>query len=153
MWLASRRCMMDYWKTKHLILIFNHAPWRRAWQPTSVFLPGEFHGQISLAGYSSWDHTESDTTEWLTHITYCTPPEGAVSLCHLCEWHLLNLFTIQLSKCSSPDNIPVIYKVHDISFQIYQVSFTPCIGRVKSTDNLLENGDKVLGDYLSLYCI
>jgi len=27
-------------------------PWRRAWQPTSVFLPGEFHGQRSLSGYS-----------------------------------------------------------------------------------------------------
>ena len=27
-------------------------PWRRAWQPTSVFLPGESHGQRNLAGYS-----------------------------------------------------------------------------------------------------
>ena len=37
-------------------------PWRRAWQPTPVFLPGESHGQSSLAGYSPWDHKESDTT-------------------------------------------------------------------------------------------
>ena len=29
-------------------------PWRRKWQPTPVFLPGEFHGQRSLAGYSPW---------------------------------------------------------------------------------------------------
>jgi len=29
-------------------------PWRRAWQPTPIFLPGEFHGQRSLAGYSPW---------------------------------------------------------------------------------------------------
>ena len=29
-------------------------PWRREWQPTSVFLPGEFHGQRSLVGYSPW---------------------------------------------------------------------------------------------------
>ena len=29
-------------------------PWRRKWQPTPVFLPGESHGQRSLAGYSSW---------------------------------------------------------------------------------------------------
>ena len=35
---------------------------RRAWQPTPVFLPGESHGQSSLAGYSPWDHKESDTT-------------------------------------------------------------------------------------------
>ena len=29
-------------------------PWRRKWQPTSVFLPGKFHGQRSLASYSPW---------------------------------------------------------------------------------------------------
>ena len=38
-------------------------PWRRKWQPTSVFLPGEFHGQRSLADYNLWDHKESDRTE------------------------------------------------------------------------------------------
>ena len=37
--------------------------WRRKWQPTPVFLPGESHGQRSLAGYSPWDCKESDTTE------------------------------------------------------------------------------------------
>ena len=41
-------------------------PWRRAWQPTPVFWPGESHRQRSLAGYSPWGHEESDTTEWLT---------------------------------------------------------------------------------------
>ena len=38
-------------------------PWRRKWQPTLVFLPGEFHGQRNLAGYSSWGLKVSDTTE------------------------------------------------------------------------------------------
>ena len=38
-------------------------PWRRIWQPTPVFLPGEFHEQRSLAGYSSWDYKESDMTK------------------------------------------------------------------------------------------
>ena len=33
---------------------------RRTWQPTPVFLPGEFQGQRSLAGYSPWSHKESD---------------------------------------------------------------------------------------------
>ena len=33
-------------------------PWRRAWQPTPVFLPGKVHGQRSLAGYSSQGHKE-----------------------------------------------------------------------------------------------
>ena len=43
-------------------------PWRRAWQPTAVFLPGESHGQRSLEGYSPWGRRESDLTE----ATCCT---------------------------------------------------------------------------------
>ena len=31
-------------------------PWRREWQPTPVFLSGEFHEQRSLVGYSPWGH-------------------------------------------------------------------------------------------------
>ena len=46
-------------------------PWSRKWQPTPVFLPGEFHRQRSLAGYSPWGHRESDTTERLSRHT-CT---------------------------------------------------------------------------------
>ena len=38
-------------------------PWRRKWQPASVFLPGESHGQRSLAGYSAWGCKEPGTTE------------------------------------------------------------------------------------------
>ena len=42
-------------------------PWRRAWQPTLVFLSGESHGQRSLVGYSLWGHRESDPTEAPQH--------------------------------------------------------------------------------------
>ena len=42
------------------------SPWRRAWRPTPVFLPGESHGQRNLAGYSPWDCKELDMTERLT---------------------------------------------------------------------------------------
>ena len=38
-------------------------PWRRTWHPTPVFLPGESHGQRSLAGYSPQGCTETDITE------------------------------------------------------------------------------------------
>ena len=41
-------------------------PWRRAWQPIPVFLPGECHGQRSLAGYSPRGRKELDTAERLT---------------------------------------------------------------------------------------
>ena len=38
-------------------------PLEKEWQSTPVFLPGEFHGQRSLVGYSPWGHKDSDTTE------------------------------------------------------------------------------------------
>ena len=43
-------------------------PWRRAWQPTPVLLPGESHGQGSLVSYSPWDRKELDTTVATEHI-------------------------------------------------------------------------------------
>jgi len=50
-----RECRFDLWVGRIL--------WRRKWQPTPVFLPGKFHGQRSLAGYSPWTCRESDTIE------------------------------------------------------------------------------------------
>ena len=47
-------------------------PRRREWQPTPVFLPGESHGQRSLAGYSPWGCEESDMTERHTTMP-CVP--------------------------------------------------------------------------------
>ena len=44
-------------------------PLRRKWQSTPVLLPGKFHGQKSLVGYSPWCHKELDTTEWLHFFT------------------------------------------------------------------------------------
>ena len=52
-----RRCGFAPWVKQTL--------WRRKWQPTSVYLLGEFCGQRSLAGYSPWGHKESDKTERL----------------------------------------------------------------------------------------
>ena len=43
-------------------------PWRKEWQPTPIFLPGEFHGQRTLAGYSPRCCKELDMTEWLTQV-------------------------------------------------------------------------------------
>jgi len=42
---------------------FTFMHWRRQWQPTPVFLPGESQGQWSLVGCHLWGRTESDTTE------------------------------------------------------------------------------------------
>ena len=43
--------------------LFTFMHWRRKWQPTPVFLPGESQGRGSLVGFCPWGHTESDTTE------------------------------------------------------------------------------------------
>ena len=50
-----QRCRLDPWIRK--------IPWRRKWQPTLVFLPGESHGQRRLVCYSPEHCKESDTTE------------------------------------------------------------------------------------------
>ena len=58
--------------------------WRRKWK-TPVFLPGESHGQMSLMGYSPWNHEKSDTTEQLTQFylwnqklyDVCCQPSGS----------------------------------------------------------------------------
>ena len=49
------------WATSLSLLTFLH--WRRKWQPTPVFLPGEPQGRGSLVGCRLWGHTESDMTE------------------------------------------------------------------------------------------
>ena len=51
------------WKTLVQFLKVGKIPWRRVRQPTPVFLPGESHGQRSLAGYGPWGCKESDTIE------------------------------------------------------------------------------------------
>ena len=66
-------------------------PWRRQWQHLPVFLPGEFHGQRSLAGYRPWGCKELDMTDWLTHtqslwfygqLGYI---ESTIWQCHFCR--------------------------------------------------------------------
>ena len=50
-----KRCRFTPWVGKIL--------WRRAWQPTPVFLPGEFYGQRSLVSYGSWGRKKLDVSE------------------------------------------------------------------------------------------
>ena len=54
----SRRLGFDPWVVKIL--------WRREWQSTPVFLPGKFHGQRNLEGYSLWGRKQLHVTERLT---------------------------------------------------------------------------------------
>ena len=58
---------MGSWRVGHdwttSLSLFTFMLWRRKWQPTPVFLPGESQGQESLVGCHLWGRTESDMTE------------------------------------------------------------------------------------------
>ena len=71
--LQYRRPRFDPWVRK--------IPWRRKWQPTSVFLPGKFHEQRRLAGYSPWGHK---SRTWLSaKPRKCTESGGQYSILSL----------------------------------------------------------------------
>ena len=83
--LQRRRPRFDPWVGK--------IPWRRKWLPNPVFLPGKFHRQRSLAGYSPWGCKELDTTERLTHTHTLTKwSKSSIRLASLL--HNLSLSTV-----------------------------------------------------------
>ena len=60
---------------------FPFMHWRRKWQPTPVFLPGESQGQGSLMGCRLWGRTELDTTE-VTYLQQQQPPPLVIYFSH-----------------------------------------------------------------------
>ena len=81
---------------------------KREWPPTPVFLPGESHGQRSLAGYSPWGPKESDMTE----PTEQQPP-------HIAEWVLR-------IKPKSLTFLLQILKWCPVAFEITSSVYRPC---------------------------
>ena len=96
-----------------LLIIFKKYPWdqsfpggcnaadidsvpgsERKWQPTSVFLPGESHGQRNLAGYSPWGGKELDTA--ILMITLFV-----ICILHLKNFNIKSLSSIVARKCGS----------------------------------------------------
>ena len=69
------RCGFNPWIRK--------IPWKRAWQPTPVFLPGESLGQRNLVGYSPRGGKESDTTEAIRHACI----QGGFTCAVVCSLH------------------------------------------------------------------
>ena len=80
--LQCRRIRFDPWVGK--------TPWRREWLPTPVFLPGEFHGQRSLEGYSPWGHKEPQLSNW-----HFASHSAALKECQLS-------LTKSICSCSAP---------------------------------------------------
>ena len=84
--LQCRRHGFDSWVRK--------IPWRRKWQPTPVFSPGEFHGQRSLVGYSAWGCKELDMTEWLT--LSLSQPSGSNA-----SWQWIHTMWPHINNCKT----------------------------------------------------
>ena len=77
-WAAVHGVTKSRTRLSHFTFTFPFHAWRRKWQPTPVFLPGESQGQGSLVGCRLWDRTESDTTEATQqqqHSTWEREPE------------------------------------------------------------------------------
>ena len=83
------------------------APWRRAWQPPPVFLPGESHGQRSLEGYSPWGHTELDVTKPLTQTQTHTGEIGDYLISRVSQ-------TANGSSGTLTIHLTIHFKVHSI---------------------------------------
>ena len=83
-----RRCLFDLWVRK--------ISWERKWQPSTVFLPGEFHGQGSLTDYRPWGHKELDTADQLSMSTH--PRHGPESLVHSLRGPVKSLVQSQILK-------------------------------------------------------
>ena len=90
-----KRLRFDPWVRK--------IPWRRAWQPLLVFLPGESQGQRSLEGYSPWGCTESDTAEQLSTMWSGKKlPSGKVLSSRKCEGSSFEGFIVSLTGWRLP---------------------------------------------------
>ena len=112
----GRRRSFDPWVGK--------IAWRRKWQPTPVFLPGKFHGQRSLVGYSLWGQTEQ---------------AGAIHLVTL-QHHLFYLFLWQnMEKAMAPHS----------STHAWKITWTEEPGRLQSMGSLRVGHDWVTS--LSLF--
>ena len=77
-------------------------PWRRAWQPSPAFLPGESHGQRSLAGYSPYGRKELDLTKVTYHVHCFQEPS-----CSMLEssWSYVQFSSVQFSRSVMPDSL------------------------------------------------
>ena len=123
-----RRRRFDHWVGK--------LPWRWKWQPTPVFLPGEYHGQRSLAGYRSWGCKELDMTEYAHMLTY-------LHVVYSC----LGLWTVELSSCNR-DCMTCKTKIFTIWFFIGPV-YSP--GESRGSPILNEQSKKIYNLIIKIF--
>ena len=104
-------------------------PWRRAWLPTPVFLPGECHGKRNRADYSPWGRKELHMTD--THTTQQQPFFFSFSLLCVCrdrsasQW---NIYFSAFSSCLDCCAWSGLYVFWRSEVPLYCGSFTQWVG-------------------------
>jgi len=106
--MRSQRVGHD-WATSLSLFTFMH--WRRKWQPTPVFLPGESQGQGSLVCCRLWGRTESDTTEatWRQQVCHSFPSKEQASFNFLAAVTICSDFEAQEYKICHCFHFPLFY--------------------------------------------
>jgi len=104
-------------KTHRLDPWVGKIPWRRAWQPTPVFLPGKSHGQRVLESYNPWNLKESDMTEATEHAATHWQMEG--------RGKGYFSLSVPISALPFPFSPPCIHSSHKHILSAYQGP-TPC---------------------------
>ena len=86
-------------------------PWRREWQPTPIFLPGECYGQRSLAGYSPWGHRVGHN--WTTNTLH-----NVLSIIYV------QFFRILMNRSFYHYETGLVISGNTLWFQVYIFSFS-----------------------------
>ena len=126
-WLASHHSLVTQKVMQHRRPRFDSwvgkIPWRREWLPIPVFLPGEFHRQRSLAGYSPRTSKELDTTEQLTHCPTWLSQSSLFEISIICVSQKTLRSTYQSSSIieGSESTSPHIYWVLSLCSLAYSI--------------------------------
>ena len=99
-----RRCRLDPWVRK--------IPWRRKQQPAPVLLPGKFHGQRRLMGYSPWGHKQLDATE---HMHTHTLTNKIMGILRIQAFFFVSHHSILCCCCSVAQSCPTLRDPVDCS--------------------------------------
>ena len=122
--MGSLRVRHD-WATS--LSLFTLIHWRRKWQPTPVFLPGESQGRWSLVVCRLWGRTESDTTE-ATWQQQLLDHQGIPPKCCFLNTEHWRLHCIQFPSLCSLENLYWFARYFIVSFSD-NTSFDHCAGQ------------------------
>ena len=121
-------------RDEDLIPRLGRSLWKRAWQPTPVFLPEKSHGQRSLVGYSPESHKESDTTEATQHA-------------HEILFIMARQWMLQIGETSKLVNFQKAPKLKSCSIVAYEKYYAYVTTNLKNSLSLREKNKNCLGKF------